>query len=825
MGSEFSLDIDEARELVARADAEPSSVVQIATTLLEQSSPTWDRASAVTAWALGLALRHLRRLPEATRWLEQALATVDLGEDDHTAISLTLAGTFIFAANFADAERVLDRTRPQGALKSRVDFQRAGLAARRGDIDHAWAGFCAALDGFERNEDRLGEAHAHSELGQILLKRVHPDRAIPRFGLAGALYEELGLDMLVVLARHNLGLAASRAGYLGIAVDELEYVHTRLLAMGEPFTETALDRAEAMMLLGAPARAITITHEALRTLTAGTVDTDRAELLVALAQALATSGRSDLALTTLDLAASMFEDQDRPAWRDIVALREADITRARSPQAVLTLADRLRSHGFGNLAADADLLAVQVASDTGKALDTDALRRLASLPATDDRARAAEQAVAHSCQAHSEVIRCGVQIISATEREVQGTHRLQVRAGDLARRHRAVNQSRQAALAAGDPRALASIVLAVQRALLQPTNQAHRAGRSELADTATGHSITKWRSLLDAAGAEPAATPQVDHLIGPETLPDHCVVLLDDGDTLTATSRTGGTWQFVDIAPRDQVLATMRRHTTTLTEVMHNPNGPHRDALAASRAAMSALLPWLSRHPLNEVLTVLATGPLSAAPWASLVPAPVRTVVAPEHPARQGNVAAGVLAVHGPGLHSSRQEMLAVADNARHVRVLEDPTPSEVLAAAAVQTLHLCCHGHHDPESPLLSSYELHNARLTGFDIAGLANAPRTVVSAACRTGQTESPVNRVSLGLASAWLAAGADTVIAPSAPIPDDTRTAATMGALHAALANGFEAAQAVHVAGCAGDPFIASSLVAAGRIPHRADVRALS
>ena len=74
-----------------------------------------------------------------------------------------------------------------------------------------------------------------------------------------------------------------------------------------------------------------------------------------------------------------------------------------------------------------------------------------------------------------------------------------------------------------------------------------------------------------------------------------------------------------------------------------------------------------------------------------------------------------------------------------------------------VDVAHLATHGHHVPDNALFSALELADGRLHGYEVQTLPRVPRLVVLSACDVGRHDVRPGDQSLGVASAFLGAGA--------------------------------------------------------------------
>ncbi|MCU1472791.1 CHAT domain-containing protein, partial [Amnibacterium sp.] len=154
----------------------------------------------------------------------------------------------------------------------------------------------------------------------------------------------------------------------------------------------------------------------------------------------------------------------------------------------------------------------------------------------------------------------------------------------------------------------------------------------------------------------------------------------------------------------------------------------------------------------------------------------------------------------GPGVDRGEEEVRGAAGHWPGARVLVG-TAAACGAVADVATevdvLHCSGHGRHAPEHPLLSAIELADGPWFGYDVQRLPRVPALVVLSACEVGRVAVRWGQETTGLARAWLAAGADSVIASASAVADDA-ACETLAALHAFLAAGRRPAEALALAG---------------------------
>ncbi|WP_147268970.1 CHAT domain-containing protein [Sphaerisporangium album] len=110
--------------------------------------------------------------------------------------------------------------------------------------------------------------------------------------------------------------------------------------------------------------------------------------------------------------------------------------------------------------------------------------------------------------------------------------------------------------------------------------------------------------------------------------------------------------------------------------------------------------------------------------------------------------------------------------------------------------LHVAAHGRFCVRSPLLSSITLGDGPLMAYDLLRLGRTPWLVVLSACDAGMAHAPVDGAPLGLAGAFLDQGTACVVAGLVPVRDD-EALTLMTAFHALLISGRTPAEALATA----------------------------
>lgn len=128
----------------------------------------------------------------------------------------------------------------------------------------------------------------------------------------------------------------------------------------------------------------------------------------------------------------------------------------------------------------------------------------------------------------------------------------------------------------------------------------------------------------------------------------------------------------------------------------------------------------------------------------------------------------------------------------------DDATASAVREAmGTADVLHLSGHAVFEPLLPNVARFLLADRPVFAFEVACAARVPRLVNLSGCRAGAERSTLGGEGEGLAAAFLAAGAQTVIAPQWPVRDDAALAFNQALYSELVRPGAEPAQAVRCA----------------------------
>jgi hypothetical protein len=152
--------------------------------------------------------------------------------------------------------------------------------------------------------------------------------------------------------------------------------------------------------------------------------------------------------------------------------------------------------------------------------------------------------------------------------------------------------------------------------------------------------------------------------------------------------------------------------------------------------------------------------------------------------------------VAGPGLSQSAAEVDSLTAIYPGAQVLTGP---DATIAATLRALdgadiaHIAAHGRFRADNPMFSSVVLADGPLTVYDLERLRHAPKTIMLAVCDSALTSAHAGDEMIGLASALLAVGAGSVVAPLLPLPDEVAARLAHG-WHARLGAGHSPAEAL-------------------------------
>ncbi len=808
-----------------------------------------------------VALRHLGRAlavldgivgPDADRLRGRVLVTAALAESERGEVAAGLA--------------LLDRAEPLLPRRERGTLygQRGVLLRRTGHDDLALDAYGRALQVLDPATQPEEVARVHLNRSVLHTVAAHPAAARADLRACLALARAHDYRRLAAKAGHNLGVLEHLAGDLPAALrtfGEVEREYAQVAPGMLPVL--ALDRARALVSAGLLTEADRALADAVRRLAGQRVGQDLAEAYLERAVAALVAGRPRPAAVHAARAAGILASRDNPRWAARAALVGVRADLARGGAAARTVLDRalvlraeLDGFGLGEPARVAGTVAGRASLVSGGAQATRVTRDLLSRnrPRAGDRLDTRLQwrlASAELAAAEGD----GVAARRSAARGLDVLHAARARLGapdlrggasvhgrDLARLGvgLAVREGRPAEVLAWSERARAQALLlppvlppddprvadwlaelrAVDVALTTRRDDGAHPGelparRDELHRRLREHAWT-------APGGPSSATRVRLRGVQAELEDAVLVTFLPVGRRLAALVVDATRAVVVDVGRQQPVVSALRRLLADLDAAVGRTLPPRlAQAVAASTARDADLLQHHLLRPVlgrlgDRPLVVVPTGMLFAVPWGVLPATRGRAVtVAPSAtgwvrargnlpPPRRAHPAA--LLVSGPRLTHGATEVERLARTFRGPTVLtgDDATVERTLRALPLADLaHLATHGHHVADNALFSALELGDGRLHGYEVQRLPHVPRVVVLSACDVGRHDVRPGDESLGVTTAFLGAGAATVVASVTRV-SDAGAPEVMTAFHEGLVAGRGPAHAL-AASAAGTGFV--------------------
>ena len=773
------------------------------------------------------------RLALATRYMERAL-----GRTEDSSLRARIEASLAYVATdksdlssaFEQCERALDFPDLSPYVRGVLLAQRAVILRRSGRALQSLESFAEAIDELR---DAPGElAKAYLNRGTVHLDRGEPDLAARDFAEAANQCRLAGDDELRAMADHNLGYALFRSGDLVGAMRAMEEAQ-RVLGPTSPVNRAVGEQDQAEVLLAAG-----LVREGTDRLRGAANDYGSRRLRQRQAEAELTLAASlqgydaQAARRAARSAERRFRRLGAEEWRAraeaeaLIAETELGGTGRRLIDEADRLAGVLDEQGLQWPAAKTRLLAALVAVRRGA--HDDAERRLVAIKgvgapldvrlfAADVRA---ELAAARGGRAAAfKHLRTGLEELHAwqssfgsldLQTNVAG-HGVRLGTRGLAL---AVESRRPATLFEWSERArmLASRVqpvrapqspeiadgLAELRGELTSVREAELRGRiRELAWQHDGsREVMDPLSLAELQASLDDATALIAYVVAAEQV--------------VAIVVTAGHTAWHDLGPRaalDELMSGLLPDLDMAASDLPDPIGPVvRGGLVARLERLADLLVAPLAGDIGDRGVVLTpSGLLAGLPWSLLPGLAGRPVTVAQSAAswlaRRGTplrtASAGFVA--GPRVARAEDEVTAAAKEWTDAAVLTNSgaTADAVSAlAASVDVLHVAAHGQHSAENPLFSGLQLADGLWFGYDIDQLEAVPDVVLLSACEVGRSTVRWGEELIGMATAWLHAGARCVIASPAAVADEAAYDALV-AVHRGLASGLAPAAALAAA----------------------------
>ncbi|WP_203338401.1 CHAT domain-containing protein [Nocardioides limicola] len=762
-----------------------------------------ETPTATQLHARAKELANAGNLPAAEALLNEAL-TLAIGAAELSLVDGTLAYLEAEQGRVADAEqRCLDALKRHGLSAISV----AVLRGQLGFVRWIEGRTAEAVDLFTEAIDGLGAATDPDQRTTLLANRGTARMELADFEGAWAdLTAALdGSDPVVVAkCRHNLGYLHLLRGDLVEALQQMNEARKVLATLGPAVTATVdIDRAEALGAAALPGEAIGLLRAVRRRLDGSDLWRIQADVEARLASLL--SGPEAIALA--EAAAQRYAEHGNNVDADLARATALHLEARSAPtpphQTLTEVAERLAEAGRADAAR---ALRVRAAGLRGEFPEPvpDTAPLATHLLAGEVAAR-----VALGRHDLAEALHRAGSALDELETWQRSIGSLELQSSTQRHGEQVIRLGQQAALASADP-----------EALLQWSERARElVARSvpERPPEELGDRLAALRHL--GPDGDPAARARLIEEIRHGRWQAGGSVSPAKTLTLSALRSALGSARFVSILEVDRAVIALSvatdsvevHHLGDWDELRHRLGGLHADLTMAARHDLAVIRAGLAER-LDGIDSVLApawagaqhlvlTVPdeLSRMPWGQLgslagvavsLPTSATSWVRAAQTAPRSLDARTVLV--GPGTRTGLDEAKGVHDAWRSAApggatVHDDATcPAAASLAARSDLLHLCAHGHDRDAHPLLASVQLADGAWFGHDVELLASTPDLVVLSACGVGGG-------SLGMARAWLHAGARHVIAAPADISEDA-AAERFPRLHARLAAGVSPALAV-------------------------------
>lgn len=782
-----------------------------------------------------------------------------------------LSGLDAARARFAEAELVVDELGDDD-LRARLDYQRANINGRAGDLTAAWDGLEGAVHRLTAFTPRE-QCSVHLSRGVLAIERSQPEQALESFAYVAQLAHAEGFAEQEVMARHNMGLATYLLGDLPGALTHMSAAEE----IGADISrgQAKFDRGDVLLEAG-------LVSEAIATLESGLVGLEGeghaqlwAEHDLRLSRAQRLAGRLDAAAEAAASAATSFRALGAAGWEakavlaGLVVELDRPISRSTATRVASTAeALAVAAHALGNreLASSAQILAAEALlwlGDLQGARDhLDRARRhrfgsvsadlraasvLAGVLAADGETAAARRVLAKSARRLEAGQRGSASLDLRTASSIHGVTlasldldlALQRGSADVLRtleRWRGATE-RLPSLGRPDDDRLADLTESLRSARGQLRGGPEPERERELEQRATELEVEiRARDWELRSQDTPEASTQVrirEARAGLASTDRDLVWFFAHQERLLGVGIINGRAALRDLMPLGEAAELARRIRVDLRTAASHRLGPLGPAVwgslrsSAQRLDAALVRPWRST---SGGLVLVSCEQVSALPWAllpSMVGRPftlARSLTSFARASFPGGKAGGSgpdsvrPSVHisvGPGLTRAESEGSAIAAAWGGDVHVTNPSSSAglVRALSAAGVVHVAAHGTHQVESPLFSSLSLHDGPVFAHELQPTGVAADHVVLSACDVGLAASRPGNEELGLAVSMLALGARSVVAAVAPLPDEV-AADVMVRHHRLLAGGAASDTALASAIAASDPIAAAFVNLGGR-----------
>ncbi|WP_296602710.1 CHAT domain-containing protein [Nocardioides sp.] len=788
----------------------------------------------------GVAANNAGKYAAARRLLERALVAAQDHEIEarvESSLAHLDAETGHAAAALERCESILVRPGLSAHTVGSVRSQRAMLLMLNGLTQGAIDDFSSAIKLLDGAPDLLGRALLNR--GGAHLRSQNVPAAERDFAAAASELERAGLGVERAMAQHNLGYCRLLAGDLVEALRLMDQAAPVLAPLSPVSAATCdQDRAEVLMAAGLVAEGRAALEAAAAAYGGRRLRRRQAEAELALARALQ-AGSPDAAVPVARRATRHFRSAGATAMASraaavglaaevtlgsIGARRRhdpaglaADLARegAAWDAAVVTL-HHVRMLIMGGRLDDASRLLRGVAGGKRAPLSVDLLDRDVRAELAAARGRRGDafrhlragladlhawQSSFGSLDLQTGVVGHGIRLAARGLGLAVESRRPEV-LFEWSERARMLASRVQPVRAPEDEQIVADLTelreMAAEGGRRDPEREAEL--RQRIRERA-------WQHRGSGAVADPVTLPELQTALMIDTALVAYVVAADRVVALVVTAG-GATW--VDLGERariDEFLGGLLPDLdVAASELPGAMAGFVRTELAHRLSSLADVLVTPVLEAVGERAVVLTpSGVLAGVPWTLLPGFVGRPVTVAQSatswlarrttPLRLGS--AGFVA--GPRVARAEDEVIAAAKEWKDARVLTGTDASAAAVselAASVDVLHVAAHGRHAAENAMFSGLQLADGPWFGYDIDQLRQVPDVVVLSACEVGRSTVRWGDELIGMATAWLHAGARCVVASAAAV-NDRAAYDVLVAVHQQLAAGVDPAVALAAA----------------------------
>jgi tetratricopeptide (TPR) repeat protein len=819
-------------DLLDLADTDPEAVLAD-TALLAAARRRGDLAAAATVLrAKALAAAALERLDESVTWVEQALESASASGDAAVAggVEMSAGAILVWAGRTGEGIRLLDRASHRPGVGGRALVQRVAVEYRLGDYRAALEAADLAAATLGDGESDVWWSRLHTNVALVLAAVGRMGEARDRLERARGIDDAAGRHQALANDHHNLAWVSAVIGDLPAAFHHLDRASELAERLGMAYAEMWRDRADALLAAGFTDEAVEAARAAVERLRRGGHVTAEAEAQTRLAECLVEAGDGSGAAKAALEAVELFRRQGREGWaayaRFLHLSATSEAAGAAAHPVLVDLAAELGAWGFHTASQRALVLAGRLALAAGDVdgahrilsrVDPNAMRPMnavalgrawteleverGDLPAAA-RAAAGVLRTVDAYRAELGSSEARAQASRHTEAVVAQATAWTVGRGrprdlfDWIERGRAASLRLPRVLPPSDPEMAG--MLAELRTLERRLRVAgeDREGLVRRRARLEGRVRRRARRLRGEGGSSAPGTAGdvLDRLDGATAMASVARV----GDRLVGVVLFRGRAREVDLGVADRLAVAVADVRRSLQRLARDPRAPRVEVVAR---ALQRLTPLSMLAPEGaETLVVSLPGEIATVPWAlvpglwgmglALVPSAAHTLgVVPSEPA-------SLVAVSGPRLSHADEEARMVASAHGSAVVLAPPASTVDATRDALErhrVAHVVAHGSFRADSPYFSSLELSDGQLYLYELERLERLPNLLVLSACDLGATTGSSGEP-VGVVTAMLAAGVESVVASPVLVPDDLATAAFFGAFHSHLARGHSPAQAL-------------------------------